>query len=446
MKTIEHIVIVGFGSIAQGLLPLLLEHYNKVKVTILEKKVNETQEKIAKEFSATLEKKLITVENFKQILSPHLNERSFLLNLAVSVSSIDLIALAQEQKALYLDTCIEPWDYKTDKAQNLASNYELREHLKNYQQNASTSTAIVAHGANPGFISILLKKALLEMASINGINASPESQLEWAELAKKLGIRIVQISERDTQITLKQHDANSFVSTWSVEGLITECLQPAEVGWGSHEKEIPFGAKHNGYMIEMAEQGCRVRVKSWSPNYLEFSAYLLTHNESLSIAEYLTLGAPSKPTYRPTVYYAYEPCNQTLESMHLLISGNKKGITYKEILKEDIVSGIDELGVFLISNKFNSFWLGSNLSIGKSRKMAKYNSATSLQVTSSIVAGMKWAEQHPEAGVIESEQLDWSFIFEFTDKYWQPMVRQETDWRPFSPNDTLLFQNFLTDQ
>jgi homospermidine synthase len=162
-----------------------------------------------------------------------------------------------------------------------------------------------------------------------------------------------------------------------VDGLITECLQPAELGWGSHEVDVPLNAKNNGYSLELFEQGRNVIVKSWSPNYLEFNAYLLTHNESLSIAEYLTLDTPSTPKYRPTVYYAYHPCDQAVDSMHLLCNGSEDQIESKEVMKDDIVSGIDELGIFLISRKYKSLWLGSNLSIGKARKMAKHNSATS---------------------------------------------------------------------
>jgi homospermidine synthase len=363
--------------------------------------------------------------------------------LAVSVSSIALIDLAQRYNTLYLDTCIEPWEYSNQTNDNFISNHCLRESLKTYAQAPTgTTTALVAHGANPGFISILLKKALLEMASINGIHDRPTIQSEWAELAEKLGLQVIQISERDTQVTSKTREAHDFICTWSVDGLITECLQPAELGWGSHEEEVPHGAKINGHSLELVEQGLEVKVKSWSPNYLEFSAFLLTHNESLSIAEYLSIGPLSAPTYRPTVYYAYHPCDQAVDSMQLLSNGNDNPIKSKEVLKDNIVSGIDELGIFLISRKYKSFWLGSNLSIGKARKMAKYNSATSLQVVSSLIAGMKWTEQHPESGVLESESLDWQYIYDFAESYWQPIVRQETDWRPNSSDDTLSFQNF----
>jgi len=451
MKKIDRIIIVGFGSIAQALLPLLSENYNS-EIIIFDKEIDTTRKNIAREYSAKLNKKLITQNNFHSVLSPLLSDNSFLLNLAVSVSSLALINLAQRFNTLYLDTCIEPWEYENqnnnnnnnnnNNSNNLKSNHSLRESLKQYAQTqASTTTAIVGHGANPGFISILLKKAMLEMALKNGIHEQPTTQPEWAKLSERLELQVIQISERDTQISSKKRAPKSFICTWSVDGLITECLQPAELGWGSHEVDIPLNAKNNGYSLELIEQGRNVIVKSWSPNYLEFNAYLLTHNESLSIAEYLTSDTSSAPKYRPTVYYAYHPCDQAVDSMHLLDSGSEDQIESKEVMKDDIVSGIDELGIFLISKKYKSLWLGSNLSIGKARKMAKHNSATSLQVTSSIVAGMKWAEKNSESGVLESENLDWEYIYDFVEPYWQPIIIQETDWRP-SRNDTLQFHNF----
>lgn len=442
MRTTNKIIIVGFGSIAQALLPLLKEHYD-AEIIIFDKETDKARIDISNEYGAILHKILITPDNYDTILAPLLNNSCFLLNLAVSVSTQALIDIAQKHDALYLDTCIEPWDYG-DSPENYASNHSLRESLKKYaaDRTGQTTTAIVAHGANPGFISILLKKAMLEMANINGLDDQPVVQSEWAALAEKLGLQTIQISERDTQVSSMPRKNRAFICTWSVDGFITECLQPAELGWGSHENSIPLGARINGSSLELFEQGREVTVKSWSPNYLEFHAFLLTHNESLSIAEYLTVGVKEAPQYRPTVYYAYHPCDQTVDSMHLLNDGNDRQIITKHILKDSITSGIDELGIFLISTKYKSLWLGSNLSIGKAKKMAKYNSATSLQVVSSVVAGMKWSEQHPARGIIESESLDWKDIYDFAERYWQPIVKQETDWRPTPSSNKLSFENF----
>jgi len=444
MQTISRIVIVGFGSIAQALLPLINERF-QVDVVIFDKDLDVSKQAIAQEYSATLIKKLITPHNFEEVIGSFLNDQVFLLNLAVSVSTQSLIMLAQRHDALYLDTCIEPWEYTAEVESGLTSNFALREGLKRFtkQQRPDGATAVVAHGANPGFISVLLKKALTQMAAVNDVAYKTGDREDWAELAERLGIRVIQISERDTQVCGDQRPEQHFMCTWSVDGLITECLQPAELGWGSHEVRLPEAAIRNDYAIAMSEQGREVRVRSWSPNYLDFSGYLLTHNESLSIAEYLTVGDGDNPRYRPTVYYAYHPCDQAVASMSLLDNGNEQRVLTKEVLKDGIVSGIDELGVFLISDKYPSVWMGSNLSIGKARKMAKYNSATSLQVVSSIVAGMAWAQANPRAGILESEYLDWEFIYGIVEKYWQPIVFQQTEWRPDAATDALLFGNFL---
>ncbi|MGY2180665.1 saccharopine dehydrogenase NADP-binding domain-containing protein [Pseudomonas agarici] len=160
MKTIEHIVIVGFGSIAQALMPLLVDRYN-CTITIFEKNIDLTKEKIAKEFSASIIKKNITPKNFEATIAPCLNGKAFLLNLAVSVSSEALIRLAQQHDSLYLDTCIEPWEYLGSGDSSLISNFYLRERIKKFgaEIKSGCSTAIIAHGANPGFISVLLKKS-----------------------------------------------------------------------------------------------------------------------------------------------------------------------------------------------------------------------------------------------------------------------------------------------
>ncbi|PTT28656.1 saccharopine dehydrogenase C-terminal domain-containing protein [Pseudomonas sp. HMWF021] len=443
MKKINRIVIVGFGSIAQALMPLLAERYN-ADVVIFDKEVDAARTCIADEFSARLIKRTVTVHNYREVIAPYLDAHTFLLNLAVSVSSEALIELAQSFGALYLDTCIEPWEYAEQDA-TLTSNFSLRESLKSFAgtKAQNDATAVVAHGANPGFISILLKKAMVQMAALNDVAFNGKTHQDWALLAQALGIRVIQISERDTQISETPRSQGHFMCTWSVDGLITECLQPAEMGWGSHESELPKGAVQQRYAVAMKQSGREVRVKSWSPNYLDFPGYLLTHNESLSIAEYLTVGEPSNPSYRPTVYYAYHPCDQAVASMSLLSSGGEENILSKQVLKDDIVSGIDELGVFLISDRYDSFWMGSNLSIGKARKMAKHNSATSLQVVSSIVAGMAWAQANPQQGVLESESLDWEFVYGIAEQYWQPIVSQQIKWRPDPDASALSFKHFL---
>ena len=48
---------------------------------------------------------------------------------------------------------------------------------------------------------------------------------------------------------------------------------------------------------------------------------------------------------------------------------------------DDIVSGMDELGVLLMGHSQGAYWFGSRLSIGVARRLAPHNNATTLQVT-----------------------------------------------------------------
>ena len=70
----------------------------------------------------------------------------------------------------------------------------------------------------------------------------PKTRDEWGKLAHRLGVKGVHIAERDTQRAKTPKPLNVFVNTWSVEGFLSEGMQPAELGWGTHEKWAPDNA------------------------------------------------------------------------------------------------------------------------------------------------------------------------------------------------------------
>jgi homospermidine synthase len=442
------IVMLGFGNIGQAIIPLLTRHFADRTIHVFEQRLSTGQAEIVREHGLLAIEDRITRQNYVEVLTPLLEAGDFLLNLATSISSKDLIALAQSRGALYIDSCIDPWEYSHSEKGIDTSNYQLREQLLEARRaSADKPTAIVAHGANPGFVSILVKHGLLMMASAHGVaHAESMDRDAWGRLARDLDIRVMQISERDTQVSMQPRALGEFVSTWSVEGFVTECLQPAELGWGTHERDLPPGGRRHDYGCQAAiyidRPGFTMRVKSWSPNNLDFDAFMITHNEAISLADYFTYHEDGQVVYRPTSYYAYHPCDDAVDSVSLLRARTADEITSTRVLKDEIVSGIDELGVFLISKKYPSLWLGSNLSIGKARKQAPYNNATSLQVVSSIVAAMSWMRENPNRGILESEDLDHQFIFDFTRPYWSPMVAEHVTWKPRPGADELLFADF----
>jgi homospermidine synthase len=433
------LIFVGFGSIGQGVLPLIMRHIGITtdRITILA--ADDAGAKVAEEFGIRFIKQTLTRENFKRILDPLVGRGDFLLNLSVDVSSIALIKFCNEQGALYLDTCIEPWPGGyTDPTvpPSKRSNYALREEtLAVRDPKLPGPTAVITHGANPGLVSHLVKRALLNIAADAGVDAGkPATREAWGQLANRLGVKVIHIAERDTQVALEPKEPGEFVNTWSVEGFVSEGSQPAELGWGSHEKNWPRdGKKHDfgrGSAIYLMQPGAGTRVRTWTPLAGHFHGFLITHGESISISDYLTLRKGDQVQYRPTVHYAYHPCDSAVLSIHELAGNNWRIQDRKRIMMDEIIKGIDELGVLLAGHKKNAYWYGSQLSVQDARELAPHNNATSLQVTVAVLAGVVWAIENPNNGVTEPEEMDFERCLEICAPYLGKVVGEYSEWHP----------------
>ena len=137
------------------------------------------------------------------------------------------------------------------------------------------------------------------------------------------------------------------------------------------------------------------RVRTWTPEAGPFLGFLVTHNESISIADYLTLRDGDAVLYRPTVHYAYHPCDDAVLSMHEMPGRAGGRRSASGCMMEEITGGMDELGVLLMGHERGAFWYGSQLTIEQARELAPFNSATSLQVAAGALGGMVWAVEHP---------------------------------------------------
>jgi homospermidine synthase len=440
------IVLVGFGSIGQGVLPLILRHIGIPPERIAIISADDLGREEAARYNVQFLKQPLTRENFRRTLEPFLARGDLLLNVSVDVSSVALIRHCWEKGAMYLDTCIEPWpggysDPTIPAARR--TNYALREEaLALRSGNPRAPTAVVTHGANPGLVSHLLKEALLNIAQDVGLSErEPKSRGEWAELAQRLGIRVVHIAERDTQVSSIPKEPNEFVNTWSVDGFVAEGGQPAELGWGSHERNFPRDARRHdfgsGAAIWLAQPGVATRVRSWTPINGPYHGFLITHSEAISIADYYTVRKDTQVLYRPTSHYAYHPSDAAVLSVHEFCGRNYQLQSRKRILMDDITKGIDELGVLLGGHKKNAYWYGSQLSIEQARSLCPYNNATSLQVAVSVLAGLVWAMENPNSGLVEPDEMDFKRCLALCRPYLGPVVGQYSDWTPLSERERL---------
>jgi homospermidine synthase len=462
------LVMLGLGSIGMGTLPLLLKHIgmspSQVVILTGDERADQAAEVEARYAGVKTVLGLLSESTFPQCFEEStggMSEGDFLLNLSVDVSSCDLLAWCHDRGVNYVDTVVEPWaggytDTSLTPAQR--TNYALREKAMALKRDfgAESPTAVITHGANPGMVTHFVKQGLLNIAAKQAGATTidmPSSREEWARLAQSVGLRAVHIAERDTQVQGVPKEIGQFVNTWSIDGFIGEGLQPAELGWGTHEKELPpKGARHThgcGSAIYIERPGASTRVRTWTPTEGPFHGWLITHNESISLSDYFTIPGPNgvgaggaDAEYRPTVHYAYHPCDDAVLSIHELAGKGWIEQTNKKLIVDEIISGIDELGVLLMgtsndNGKHFAYWYGSQLEIEQSRRLIEYNSATSLQVTAAAMAATVWAMRNPRCGIREPEEVPHDEILGMMAPYIAPVIGEYTDWTPLQGRENL---------
>lgn len=446
------VVMIGFGSIGKGCLPLIERHFkfDKSKMVVIDP-VDRDRHLLDERGIKFLHLGL-TAENYKEVLTPLLTSSEgpgFCVNLSVDTSSLDIMNLSRSLGAFYIDTVVEPWTgfyFDASKKSSDRTNYALRETiLEQKQKTPGGITAVSCCGANPGMVSWMVKQALVNIAmDLEMTFAVPQTREDWAHLMQKVGVKGIHIAERDTQRSTKPKSDDNFVNTWSVEGFVSEGMQPAELGWGTFEKWMPENGKQHESgcqsAIYLQQPGANTRVRSWCPTLGAQYGRLVTHNESISIADYFSVGKGKNASYRPTCHYAYHPCNDAILSLEEMFGRFGKRQSEQFILDEnEIIDGADELGVLLYGHAKNAYWYGSQLTIEETRKLAPYQNATGLQVTSAVIAGMAWALENPQAGIVEADEMDYQKCLEWQTPYLGPVKGYYTDWNPIKDRQQSFF-------
>lgn len=448
------LLILGLGSIGKAIVPLLLRHIEVSPQQIKIVAPNQDNDDIFLKSNVQFIKKELTKDNFQDFLDQHLHKDDFLLNISGDIPGLSLIEYCWHNDIFYLDAGIESWRGLYDDASSAPdrrSHYRLREDLLSFRQDKKGGrTAVVNQGTNSGLASILVKQALENMALDCELEfKTPACNDDWAQLAHALDIKVIHISERDTQTTNARKKRNEFVNTWAADSLIAEGLRPAELGWGTHEKNLPADAEHHGYGCDAAiflhRPGIATTVRSWTPLEGSYHGFLLAHSESISIADHLTLREDNNVIYRPTVNYAYHPCDDAVLSLHELAGKNWQPQKNQRILCDEITLGMDEFGVLLMGNKKGAYWFGSRLGIRQARELVPHNNATSLQLATGIFSGVIWALRNPDRGIVEP--IDWNhkIMLEIITPYLGEIVGIYSNWTPLKDRSTLFREPINSD-
>lgn len=263
----RRLLVIGCGGVSQCTLPLLIDYFllksQLESITILDALDlrHRIRSHLDKYDQVTYQQELITRKNYDAVLSKYLSAGDILLDLAYNIETRCLLRWCHDHQVRFINTSVELWEpfgeaYKNDP--RLLTLYHRQMQLIAMQNEPTWRkngpTAILDHGCNPGLVSHFVKRGLIDMAqhvlAANDIFVPDGEKTElkkaldakdYPQLAYLLGVKTIHISERDTQLTRDPKKVNEFVNTWSIEGLVEEGAAPAEMGWGTHERDIPDG-------------------------------------------------------------------------------------------------------------------------------------------------------------------------------------------------------------
>jgi len=476
----NRILFVGFGFVARCTVPVLLRHIkvDPRRITIMDFEPDEAALKPWIEQGVTFVKNRITAENLGPLLSQYLSAGDLLIDLAWNIDCNEIVQWCHDRGVLYVNTSVEIWDpYGGWDRRHPTERTLYWRHMKLRRMTGAWTeagpTAVLEHGANPGLISHFTKQALLDIAERGLADrkwsgaagekvAHHAAAWEFNHLARELGVKVIHCSERDTQITDRPKQVNEFVNTWSVEGFREEGTTTAEMGWGTHEKELPdLAYEHQDgprSQICLARMGMNTFVASWVPPDHHIVGMVVRHGEAFTITEKLTVWEHDKPLYRPTVHYAYCPSDCAIVSLHELRGREYNLQSRVRIMTDEIIGGADILGALVMGHPYQSWWCGSDLDIGESRRLVPHQNATTVQVAIGVVAACMWMIENPAQGVCVPDDLPHDYVLGIAKPYLGRFVSVSSDWNPLKhysnvfqsfnrpqldPSDLWQFKNFL---
>ena len=457
----QRVLMTGFGVVARAVLPMLLRHLRvpPSRITVIDFADREEVLRPWIKKGLNFVRERVTPLNLTRLLSTYVGGGGLIIDLAWSIDFFDILTWAHDNEVLYVNASLESWDPASDMHSKSCLEKSL---YARYQQLLplagkwrAATTAVIDHGANPGLVSHFVKRGLLDIAAKTlaeqHLPRSQARRLErrlhdaaFGELARELGVKVIHCSEWDTQRAARPKRPDEFVSTWSVEGMWEESVSPSELGWGTHEKwQPPYSTRPetgSANQIILPRMGLNTWVRSWVPHQ-EIVGMIVTHGESFGLSHALTVREKGRVVYRPTVHYAYMPCNDSIVSLHELRCRNYELHPKKRILTDEILEGRDLVGALIMGHRYQSWWTGSVLGINAARKQVPHVNATAVQVAAGVLTAVLWTIRNPRRGVCFPEELPHEEILRDGRRYLGRLVSQPSDWTPLQRHRVYFSEN-----
>lgn len=419
----KQIVFAGFGAAARclfALIPVKEPEWVSLPIVIIDPRRDLKEDPLFKDVPYTNEIVIINdsidEDSIGKLFEKYVLEGAVVVDLTYRVNSSEMIQNCDRKKCIYVNTAVDYWERAVhDWSNSDMEEYSLaysREKIAKECSNCKT-TAILNHGMNPGLVSHFVKHAVKKLyAEKHG-----DDKASYGEMAKKIGLTTVHISERDTQKTCLQVTEKQLLNTWCVKGLFDEAIDPVQVSWGSHEKRYPewLVPRHvNKYgQAFFPVRGMQMKLKSYEPMGGMLVGSCIPHAESASMAKLI-----NHDDYRISVYYVYLIPDVAKSSSYHMESLEDDYKFYVLKAKDIADGGYDSVGCLLFYGVNRKVWVGAVQPIERIKKLNPEVNGTCMQVAISVLASLKWAlNGNSERGICDPEDLDTDFILKYCD-YW----------------------------
>ena len=413
------ILILGFGAVGQSLFRLILEKNlfsidniliaDRTRKTfgLFEAKGGKKENSFLYEMDSTC---------YKEMLEK-LQEGDYFMNLAESNDDLVLATECSERGIHFLCTTDDTFGDLP-----FGEPFRYRTHFNQYKElmhvSAGRATSVIQFGSNPGLISVITKKALMEIVEHdeNDFVADNRERLrefirreEFALLAKELGVTALIETDLDTTVSEYVEKENIAYSTWNVHDFVAEMNDRSiqklgsEVPLSEHLERIGVSPdkiyyynKQDGTLV-LDLPGKKIETTGYCKDK-PFTGCVDAHEEVFSIHDYYTLRDENgEVEYAPSVMFVYHPAQISLNSVY-----HEHNERVRLIKKDKMISGGEIIGICVEGTKFDPIYAGTELYY----EGTDFETPTVLLVSASVYAALLYMDAHPDRGVLLPEYLD----------------------------------------
>lgn len=394
----------------------------------------------------------INKDNFAEEFGKILTEGDLLIDFADTVGTKDILKWCAENNIMYINTGEADWP---ENWYSIFNENEIKCKMREeYSKdiNINKYPIILQHGNNPGLVSHFVKAGIEYIAKKQLRKDKLLKELikenKFNEAARHIGLRMIHVNDSDLQQVVDEKE-DILYSTWCIDSFWFEMLSEATFNVGTHEKvsykdECKSYDEEKGY-FEFRNLAADKKCSTYYPKG-KFEAFLVPHEETITIAKSLEVKENGQTVYRPSVMFLYSPCDaavkyfekakvndypdvdpekpQDVENLNgiSIVRGHIYPPKTEVIYKEKIESGTEYVGVLLLGEKFDPVWVGNRIEksfLYKSKKDSYWQTPTITPVAMSALSAVIWMIKNKNKGGIyfPDDIIEYQDIIKKSEKY-----------------------------